>query len=889
MKPLDKILVQGVKVDIPVVGKFICKTIVTPVTIAKENKPGAIVKRDHLGFPVCPVEALLSIHLIQFGERFVPGRTRRKIGPLNPFVIFRAFGRLIDAPISKGMQKELPLKHLISFDKYLRHYDDLAINGSELEREYAGRILKIVAPYPELREGFADISLLDARMELIKTIVADAFAGVLGDNEIKAISLPYYNVLFNPTRRLKKILDAAGPGYEPLLMSQEEGFDYIMAATVILNFYYGYQLDYSRPYMFEIPDGNGVLRYYRIMYNAEFMEILPTEHSPEITQDDVDQLLSRPNDLDFWKQMIPPDSFQAKGFVIANMFDVTNEYAISAIKSKLIGGKETRQEENFFSELRETFRSFFKLEDLDIGFISYNKQRDQFEKIQGERFKSFILREQGLQTCDRALCEAAFEKLLRQKTYFVVPDVEKYLSQCVGEGFYEGLIEQGIGSAIFAPISDGGELLGVLELVSPRTNVLNGVNATKLDDVMPYIAGAIVRSKIEEENLVDAIIQNKYTTIHPSVQWKFREEAKRYIRENRQGHQTRFQEISFAEVYPLYGQVDIKKSSQARNEAVQRDLLIQLSGIRKVMDKAIEKLRLPIYEELIFRVDQYMKEVNEVLHTNSEQGIFNFVQQEIVPVFRHIKSLDPELAELVGEYESGIDPQTHSYYDHRKNYDQSVHEINQSLASLLDERQEDAQRMYPHYYERFKTDGVEHNMYVGDSISGDRPFDKLYLQNLRLWQLQVMVEMENAHYNLKPSLQVPLDVSSLIMVHNSSLGIRFRMDEKRFDVDGTYNARYEVIKKRIDKSYIKGTRERLTQPGKMVIVYSQKKDELEYLRYIAFLKSKGYFNNNVEIVELEALQGVSGLKAIRVEILYRQEEDKQQTYTYEDLMEELRS
>ncbi len=79
----------------------------------------------------------------------------------------------------------------------------------------------------------------------------------------------------------------------------------------------------------------------------------------------------------------------------------------------------------------------------------------------------------------------------------------------------------------------------------------------------------------------------------------------------------------------------------------------------------------------------------------------------------------------------------------------------------------------------------------------------LYLQNLRLWQLQVMVEMENAHYNLKPTLPVPLDVSSLIMVHNSPLDIRFRMDEKRFDVDGTYNARYEVIKKRIDKEFVK--------------------------------------------------------------------------------------
>ncbi len=29
------------------------------------------------------------------------------------------------------------------------------------------------------------------------------------------------------------------------------------------------------------------------------------------------------------------------------------------------------------------------------------------------------------------------------------------------------------------------------------------------------------------------------------------------------------------------------------------------------------------------------------------------------------------------------------------------------------------------------------------------------------------------------------------------------MDEKRFDVDGAYNARYEIVKKRIDKAYVK--------------------------------------------------------------------------------------
>ena len=55
------------------------------------------------------------------------------------------------------------------------------------------------------------------------------------------------------------------------------------------------------------------------------------------------------------------------------------------------------------------------------------------------------------------------------------------------------------------------------------------------------------------------------------------------------------------------------------------------------------------------------------------------------------------------------------------------------------------------------------------------------------------------------------------------------MDQKQFDVDGAYNVRYEIVKKRIDKSYIKGTTERLTQAGKIAIVYSNDSDATEYL------------------------------------------------------------
>src|SRR5690606_21737870 len=148
-----------------------------------------------------------------------------------------------------------------------------------------------------------------------------------------------------------------------------------------------------------------------------------------------------------------------------------------------------------------------------------------------------------------------------------------------------------------------------------------------------------------------------------------------------------------------------------------------------------------------------------------------------------------------------------------------------------------------------KTDGVEHNMYIGESITKIDSFNMIYLYNLRLWQLQVMCEMENEYYQNQNDYPIALDVASMILVFNQPLSIRFRMDEKRFDVDGTYNARYEVVKKRVDKAFIKGTEERITQKGKLTIVYSQKEDEQEYVRYIKFLQSKSILDKDLEFLE----------------------------------------
>ena len=781
---------------------------------------------------------------------------------------------------------ESPLSVSISFHKLLKHYEKIANSEDTFLASKGKRVLDAVKKAPELKNGFTDYSLLETYKKEISVILEDSFSNVLTRNEIKTASIPFENICFNSSERFRKIIEEAGDDFELQITNMSDDGIYIIACTIILNFYYGYNINFKRPFFYEIPDTNGVKRYYKILYNADFSEIVKTDKAKDITEEDYEELLDNFDNLELWKEKFPPNSYIYKGFVISNMFDVTDDQSISNIKSNLISEGQ-HKDHSLINDFHDVFRSFLKINDLKVGFTSYDKEENNFEKIYGDGIASYLLNNRESCNCASSLCNHSYKQLLEENKILTISDVDKLYKQSKGQAPQVNVLkEQGVKSAIFAPIVSDSEFLGLLELVSEKPRVLNSIIANKLIDVMPYIVSAVMRSKREEEMRIEAILQQECTSIEPSVYWKFEKEAKRFLFEQANGNTATFNQISFENVYPLFGQIDIKGSSNARNNATKADLAFQLNLARKVVAKIHNDSALPIYEQIIFQIDNFLENITNYFQVDSEQQINEFFRNEIEPLFKHLEN-NVEVKDELQSYFKNIDNNLDVLYKHRRDYDETITQINKKMASLLDEKQVDAQMMYPHYFERFKTDGVEHNMYIGESITKEDSFNPIYLYNLRLWQLQVMCEMENKYYQMQHEFPMQLDVSSMILVFNSPLSISFRMDEKRFDVDGTYNARYEIVKKRVDKANIKGTNERITTKGKITIVYSQKQDEIEYLRYIKFLQSKHYLGDEVEILELEDLQAVTGLKAIRVNVLYHKEENDKAFYTYDYLMKEL--
>ena len=787
----------------------------------------------------------------------------------------------------KNQLKDFPLDIKISFHKIIQQFREQVENeNSSIAKKYKEEVLQYVSSFPQLEEGIDDPADLKKYQDPIRILLNDLFPAILSNNEIKAVSLPFHNIIFNASQRFRKILDEAGPDYKLAMRNMDESMNYVYGCILVLNHHYGYKIDFSRPLYYDIPNKEGILKHYRLALNADFIDIFPGENAKEITEKDVDLLIQNMEDIALWKEMFPPRSWIFKGFTIINLTDVTVDDAISELKTTLLHQETADQGE--LVKFQEIFRSIFKIPDLRVGFTVYNSNEDTFERMNNRDGKSFILDKEEVAEGKKGVYKEAYHKLINEQTYYTISNVDSYVKKSGEDHLSQNLKNHEIKSCILAPIGNGIELLGILELGSTRKNELNSINAIKLDDILPYIVTAVERNKNEFENRVKAVIQSECTSIHPSVLWIFENEAKRFIRDQDQDGLASFRDIAFKDVYPLYGQIDIVGSSEARNEAIQGDLLYQMGLLEEIINSAYETEKLPIYDQVNFRLKEFKDELENSLNASSEQKVINLLQREVNPLMDHLSKQSKHLKKLVEEYQGKLNPETGVVYDLRKNYDETVQKLNRTMARFIDRKQVEAQRIYPHYFERYKTDGVDHNIYIGASLTYKRPFNKVYLYNLRLWQLSTMCEMENRFYQVQKNTPVKLDGASLILVFNSTLSIRYRMDEKKFDVDGTYNARYEIIKKRIDKAFIKNTEERITVKGKIVIVYSQSADEREYLRYIKYLQTKKYLGEELEILELEDVQGVIGLKALRVDILYTPDEKApDKTITYEGLVDYL--
>lgn len=761
---------------------------------------------------------------------------------------------------------DFPFECTLSLTNVIGYWQVMTNHDDPFKSMTAREVVKRVEDAPELLKPIKDINVIEKHRETVNLIMSAIVSPFSQEEEMLNIMTPFKREDVYSTKSFQQLMEQAG-GHDAL-MDPEEMVEImrhkVMAAYVaIMETYYGVTIELDRHVVYTLQNARtGLKRFYKIDINPKFCEIKLKKDLPELQEAELNFLVNNIYNLDVWMDLLPPDVFEFQGIIVFKLTDITTEEVLSRIKENLLN-KDSILDQKGFETLEGMFKSLMQLSDMKLGIAAYEKSKGTFINFGNRVKRSILLGKHSDLTCP-VTNETLFERFSHNPEPMVVED----LRNCAAEmgGYEEEMISDGIRNLILSPLFYNGEFVGLLELASPNRGDLNALALSKIKNVLPLFAVAVKRSSEDLESSIQSMIKEKYTSIHPTVEWKFVDAAYNMLEQKENGQMPVTPPIVFKNVYPLYAASDIRNSSVERNLAINQDLKKQLDLCRKVLDKARTITNLPILDETIFRLDKFRKKIKSKLVTGDESAILEFIQKEVEPILRNIESNHPEIKPHAQEYWSSLSDNFGVVYERRKAFEESLTIINDTIGHILDDEEVKAQKMFPHFFEKYKTDGVEHNIYIGAELVEKLKFDEVYLRNIRLWQLVVMAEVANRTAAIIPDLPLPLETTHLILVHSNPLSIRFRMEEKKFDVDGAYNIRYEITKKRIDKANVKDTDERITQPGKIAIIYSQEKDAVEYRRYLAYLKSKKLLTGEIEDLELEELQGVSGLRALRIAV-----------------------
>lgn len=753
----------------------------------------------------------------------------------------------------------LSLQPLIEFWREKKGSED------KLTAMMAQAILSEVDQHPVLEEPFDDVNELRQHQSFLELLVSGLFPAPLRHQIMAKVSKPFDILGIYATPPLRKIVEAG-----QFRVCMDKNTDWVrkrlvlQAASCILNEFYGQSINVDEPSVFTIRTEDQLERHMKASLNTDFVRIRPIQPLRPLSQQQINQLLSNIYDVNLWLEYLPPDRFEFYGLSIVNLFDITEEESLSRLKHVLLEKDAVVVRENI-DRLEQILKNFFWESDLKLGITAIDYPRENMVSHE-YKIRHDFLADQFNDLLQPAFNGSVYERACKFGETVIVEDLMEFNAPTPIEG---ALLEKGFRSVLISPLKDKeGKVLGLLELGAPKAFVLNNLMALKLKEILPMFRTAIQRSREEIDNQLEVIIREQYTALHPSVDWRFVKAAYRLMQlREEKGKTAKGEPIVFEKVYPLYGQADIVSSSSIRNESIQADLIANLRAAQKLLSAADEVLDYPVLKQYQFKIEKEISQLQKGIATNDEHRIIGFITKEIHGLLELIRQRSDQLDLRIGEYESMLDPELGVVYDQRKRYEESIGKINDEVSCYLEEEQRALQEMLPHYFEKYKTDGVEYDLYVGQSLLRQGRFDDMHLRNIRLWQLIAMCEITRKVERMKSGLPMPLTTAQLVLVHSNPLAIRFRMDEKQFDVDGAYNARYEIIKKRVDKAVINGTGERLTAPGKIAIVYADERDRDEYWEYLDYLSHHGYIDPDIEDLDVDDLQGVHGLKAFRLSVL----------------------
>ncbi|MCE7067452.1 GAF domain-containing protein [Dyadobacter sp. CY326] len=759
----------------------------------------------------------------------------------------------------------------VSFMPFIRFVERRAAEETTLKAAFYHQTLDYFRQHniPENDIPLQDIEQYDGFFEHIYACLSPVLLPEI--QHVWGLSVPLYPKVFYGTDLLYEMIAQKPLDADQFINKRSPG-DFFKERLHVI-----YTLIMQRLYNFKVPakieqyyawinPETGLMRYFEVFVNTDFVEITPKGELPALDFTELYARFSEENGHLVLENVLPLTSFKFRGFSVLNVSDVTSKMAVENIRKvrlNRIPGQEAERYHNIIHSLKTLVRNN-RIEFDMFPFVRVNKRAVYGYETAGT---GIMFRVWGQ---DR-LTPEAFSK---QAEGYAAKPISFYSPDIGGEkemqiAFLGPFRKEGVRSLALLPVFFDETPVGVLCMHTWQEEVFDEKTLSMLEPAFEPI-GQLLQIYIDEFNLeLENIIKEKFTSIQPAVQWKFNEAAWHHLHKKKKNLPRETEPICFKQVYPLYGAIDIRNSTLERNAATAKDLAFQLELLGAAFAALQSWDNSSLMQELTFTCKKWQQTLESGAWNNAgENNLNHFLGNESKDYLMHLSEQQPETSNIINEYLNATQPETGAIFRNRSAFELSMNMITDAVNNYFESEKDRLQQPFPCYFEKFRTDGVEYDIYIGQSISPAKPFNHFHLKNVRLWQLSSMIAIARLTRSLMSAMPRPLATTQLIFVHNHMIDISFRADERKFDVEGAYNIRYQIIKKRIDKVHIRNTNERLTQPDKIALIFFNKKDIEDYLPFIHYLQDSNALTPAMEDLELEDLQGISGLHALRLEVAY---------------------
>ena len=383
-------------------------------------------------------------------------------------------------PAALPFRCELSLAPLITFWTQLSAYHEFG------RGPLPGLVREKAREAPELAGVIDDLSIVEKHRPFVDLMMTAVFPPAFWEQEYGAALFPFQLRAFYatpPFRRSLMSADGTLQGRANFLQEHSAGQTLaaarlLLAYELILERAYGIDVGGDVPVIFTTTEATtGLEQHFRLQFDWRFVEVDVVGPRPALSDALRQRLQAGLVEADLLRDLLPPDRFVLRGFMIVKAVDVTDQEVLSSLKRDLID-KDSIVSDSHFQGLQAKLRTFFRRPDLRLGLAAVEGDRVLILNDASSHEQACIFADSAHHTTAE-FAGSLYERTVGQERPIVIDDLQAYPDRTSIE---EELIRSGIRNFVCAPLHYQEKVIGTLELVSAHAGDLNSTHLPKLQD-----------------------------------------------------------------------------------------------------------------------------------------------------------------------------------------------------------------------------------------------------------------------------------------------------------------------------------------------------------------------------------------------------------------------